>query len=531
LGSSSIALSSTTLGSPAGDCVVEVPVSGHSSGAYTLTAADFTGLAGVSNAVTDQLLTVTPAPLVMYGFFNTSPIDALATSALNLVLHRTDQNTTAPVSGVGFRLALPAGLTVASGAQTNTCAGSLTASSGDADLVLVGAGLNASSSTCAISVKATSSVAGSYSLQNATVTNAAGVASSLGNYCISSASTVRTESPCAPALQVNPLTQTIAFAQPADVSVSKHTATLTATATSGLAVTFSSATSGTCSVTAVTVTLMSPGTCTIDAHQTGNGTYAAAPVESQSFVVEAPTEPPSAVTAAAGTSSIVAHWHAPSSLTGVTGYKAIASPGPATCSTDGALSCVLGGTAGVTYTITVIARSSLGDSAAAGPSDPVTPSQPPISATTPVTNLDLTTDKGLITTAQPSQDIVVIGTGFAAYSTATIVIYSKPVVLGKVTTNGSGNFRKAVKIPARLTRGRHTMIAAGVGPNGAAHYLGLTVRVRGGSAGALATTGAPITTLMLLGLTSVVAGGGLMFTGRTRRRDRRSGGGSAAAGR
>lgn len=520
LGSNSITLSSTTLGGPATDCVVEVPVSGSSSGLYTLTAASFTSLTGVSSAVTDQQLTVTPAPLVMYGYFNTSPIDALATSALNLVLYRTDQNTTALVSGVGFRLTLPAGLNVASGTQTNTCAGSLTASSGATAIVLAGAGLNVSSSTCTLSVEVTSSVSGSYSLQNATVSNAAAVASSLGDYCLTAVSTARTESGCAPALQVNPLTQTIAFAQPADASVSKHTAPLTATATSGLPVAFSSATVATCSVSAATVTLLSPGTCTVDAHQAGNGTYAVAPVESQSFVIGAATPPPNAVTAAAGVSSVVAHWQAPSDLTGVTGYTAIASPGPATCSTDGALSCVLGGTAGVTYTITVIARNSLGDSAAAGPSGSVTPTQPPISTTMPVTSLDLTTDKGLITTAQPKQQVVIIGTGFAAYSTATIVIYSRPVVLGTVTTDTSGNFRTSVTIPAGLTTGRHTMIAAGVGPNGAAHYLSLSVRVRADSADGLAATGAPITTLALLGLASVLSGGGLILTGRARRRKR-----------
>ena len=521
VGTSLITLSGATLDSAAGDCVIEVPVAGYSSGTHTLTAASVTSVTGISNAVTDQPLTVTPGPLVMSGFFGSSPIDALATSDLDLVLNRPDQNLTLPVTGVGFRLTLPAGLTVASGAQTNTCGGSLTAEPGATVAVIAGAGVSAAASTCTLSFKVTSNIAGSYGLQAATVTNAVGVSSSLGDYCITAVSTAHIETGCEAVLQVDHLAQTITFAQPADASVSKQTASLTATATSGLAVTFTSQTPGTCSVTAATVRLLNPGTCTLDAHQAGNGTYAVASVESRSFVIGAPTEPPGSVTATAGVSSITAHWSAPVNLTGVTGYTAIASPGPATCSTDGALSCVMGGTAGVTYTITVLARNSLGDSLPAGPSGGVTPSGPPISDTIPETNLHLTTDQGLITTAEPSQDIVVIGTGFAAYSTATIVIYSAPVELGTVTTDAHGNFRKPVRIPAHLAAGRHTMIAAGVGPDGAAHYLRLDVRVRAAATGSsLARTGAPITVLALLGTASMSAGGGFIVAGRPRRRRR-----------
>lgn len=525
-GTSAITLSGTTLGSAAGDCVVEVPVSGYSSGTYTLTAAGFTNLTGISNAVTDQVLTVTAGPLTMYGSFGASPIDALDTSDLNLALYRTDQNRTLAVTGVGFRLTLPSGLTVANGAQTNTCGGSLAAATATTTAVVTGAGIGAGDLACTLSFKVTSAIAGSYGLQAATVTNTTGVSSSLGDYCLTAVSTARIETGCAPALQVDPLAQTITFAQPAAASVSKHTAALTATATSGLTVTFTSATPATCSVAAATVRLLTPGTCTIDAHQAGNGTYAGAPVQPRSFVIGSPTEPPGAVTAVAGVASITAHWRAPLDLTGVTGYTAIASPGPATCSTDGALSCVMGGTAGVRYTISVIARNSLGDSTAAGPSSGVTPIGPPISNTLPRTVLGLTTSHGLITTASPTQDIVVVGSGFAAYSTATIVIYSAPVVLGTVTTDAHGNFRKPVRIPAHLAAGRHTMIAAGVGPTGAPRYLSLRVRVRFTAAtttpGVLARTGAPVTAFALLGTASLVSGGGMIVVSRPRRR-RRSG--------
>ena len=84
-----------------------MPVSGYSSGTYTLTAASFTNLTGITNAVTDHPLTVTAGPLVLYGYFSTSPIDVLGISGLHLVLYRTDQNTTLAVTGAGFRLTLP----------------------------------------------------------------------------------------------------------------------------------------------------------------------------------------------------------------------------------------------------------------------------------------------------------------------------------------------------------------------------------------------------------------------------------------
>ena len=61
--------------------------------------------------------------------------------------------------------------------------------------------------------------------------------------------------------------------------------TVSATASSGLAVTFASLTSAVCTVSGSTVTLVGAGTCTIQASQAGNATYAAAPSVSQSLTV------------------------------------------------------------------------------------------------------------------------------------------------------------------------------------------------------------------------------------------------------
>ena len=80
------------------------------------------------------------------------------------------------------------------------------------------------------------------------------------------------------------LPQTITFGSIPTQTVGKPL-TLAATASSGLAVTYTSSTPSVCTVAASTVTLSVPGTCTIVAAQAGNGVYAAAPSVQQSFTV------------------------------------------------------------------------------------------------------------------------------------------------------------------------------------------------------------------------------------------------------
>ena len=61
--------------------------------------------------------------------------------------------------------------------------------------------------------------------------------------------------------------------------------TLSASASSGLAVSFTSATTSVCTVSGTMATFLTTGTCTIDANQAGNSTYSAAPTVAQSFNV------------------------------------------------------------------------------------------------------------------------------------------------------------------------------------------------------------------------------------------------------
>ena len=83
---------------------------------------------------------------------------------------------------------------------------------------------------------------------------------------------------------VNGEAQTITFGTIAAQTVGTPL-TLLATASSGLAVSFTSATQSICTVSGATTTFLASGTCTIDANQSGNSTYAAAPMVAQSFPV------------------------------------------------------------------------------------------------------------------------------------------------------------------------------------------------------------------------------------------------------
>jgi hypothetical protein len=84
--------------------------------------------------------------------------------------------------------------------------------------------------------------------------------------------------------------QTITFLPLGNQTLGGPPFTVSATATSGLSVSFNSITPSICSTSGASVTLLAVGVCTIQATQGGNGTYSPAPAVNQSFLVlpEAP---------------------------------------------------------------------------------------------------------------------------------------------------------------------------------------------------------------------------------------------------
>src|SRR5262249_6075657 len=79
--------------------------------------------------------------------------------------------------------------------------------------------------------------------------------------------------------------QSIHFATPSDHALGSGPFQVSATASSGLAVSFTSQTTGVCTVSGNTVTLLALGVCTLVASQPGDATYAAATPVSRSFSV------------------------------------------------------------------------------------------------------------------------------------------------------------------------------------------------------------------------------------------------------
>ncbi|CAN2193655.1 Fibronectin type III [Candidatus Nanopelagicaceae bacterium] len=94
--------------------------------------------------------------------------------------------------------------------------------------------------------------------------------------------------------------QTIAFATLSNKTLGMSPFLVNASSTSALAVAFTSATSGICTVSGSTVTLVAAGLCTINADQAGNASYNAAQQVQQSFTVFL-NQSPLAVNSASGT--------------------------------------------------------------------------------------------------------------------------------------------------------------------------------------------------------------------------------------
>jgi uncharacterized protein (TIGR03437 family) len=176
--------------------------------------------------------------------------------------------------------------------------------------------------------------------------------------------------------------QTITFSQPATQNFGT-TPTLTATASSGLIVTFTSATTGVCTITSGgALTFVIAGTCTIDADQAGNSSYLAAPQVSRSFTVAAVVPGAPAIgTATAGNALATVTFTAPASNGGatVTGYTVTSSPAGGVATGTASPITVAGLSSATTYTFTVTATNSAGAGPASAASNSVRPlgSQPP----------------------------------------------------------------------------------------------------------------------------------------------------------
>ena len=165
--------------------------------------------------------------------------------------------------------------------------------------------------------------------------------------------------------------QTITFGSLPNQTLGTAPFTLSATASSGLPVSFASTTTSVCTVSGTTATLVAAGTCTIQATQAGNANYSAATPVSESFQVAAATftvtsNPPSA-TVPQGQSAVFTLTVTPQgSYTSAIGFSCSGLPAVAACSFSPATVTPGANPATTTLTITTTAQSALLSSAPGG---------------------------------------------------------------------------------------------------------------------------------------------------------------------
>jgi hypothetical protein len=257
---------------------------------------------------------------------------------------------------------------------------------------------------------------------------------------------------------------TITFAQPSDIvtSSSNQTFTVSATATSGLLVTFTSSTTGKCTVgsstdsggtstATVTVLASQTGTCTISANSSSNNSYVSAATVSQSFTLLAGATAPttSGGTSMSGTveygetlTAVDGTWGDGGSAVTATTYQ-WQSCTPSSCTwtnISGATSStyVVGsGDVAKQIRVAVTKTNSIGSLTANSAASITVPALTSVI----VENLSDTSDSGslrwAITTANASATINTIT--FASGNTGTITLTSDlPAITDGVTITGTG---------------------------------------------------------------------------------------------
>jgi hypothetical protein len=212
------------------------------------------------------------------------------------------------------------------------------------------------------------------------------------SFSVTATNSVGTGSASSASNSVTPIgSQTITFANPGAQNIGTSP-TLTASASSSLTPTFSSSTTGVCTITSVgALSFVTTGTCTINADEAGNSAYLPAAQVSQSFSVTAVVAGvPTAVNATAGDSSASVSFTAPASDGGsvISGYTVTSSPGGLTVTGTASPLTVAGLTNGTSYSFSVTATNATGTSAASASSNSVTPNGAPVISSTPLLSTD-----------------------------------------------------------------------------------------------------------------------------------------------
>ncbi|UJW85878.1 IPT/TIG domain-containing protein [Devosia sp. SL43] len=168
--------------------------------------------------------------------------------------------------------------------------------------------------------------------------------------------------------------QTITFANPGNQNFGTNP-TLSAMSTSGATPTFTSTSTGVCTITpSGLLTFVAAGTCAIDADEPGGTAWNAAATVSQSFTVNAvvPDAPVMVGATISGTTAEISFTPASTGGSPIIEYTATAVPGGGTATGITSPIAFGGLTIGQSYSFTVTARNSVGTGSASGASNTVT---------------------------------------------------------------------------------------------------------------------------------------------------------------
>jgi hypothetical protein len=248
---------------------------------------------------------------------------------------------------------------------------------------------------------------------------------------------------------VNPESQTITFGAIANQTFGGAPFTVSATASSGLAVTFTSETTSVCTVSGNTVTIVGVGTGTIAASQAGNADFSAATNVSQSFTVGQFT-PTITISNIPTNAAVGGSFTATYNYNG-NGTPSVASSNTAICTTSGNVVTFVG--AG-TASLTASATATTDDFAVEGTPQSITVGKntPTITASASPTSIpfqgSFTVTASVTGASNPTGTVtfpaifgaatVDLASGTA--STGTLVSESNPgVITGIVTYNGDAN--------------------------------------------------------------------------------------------
>ena len=136
--------------------------------------------------------------------------------------------------------------------------------------------------------------------------------------------------------------------------------TISATATSGLSVGFTSTTTAVCTVSGTSVTLLAVGTCTLVAGQAGDANYLAASSVPQSFSVVSVPDAPTIISAFAGNGQISISFQPPTATGGTPLLSYTASCNGVTVTRNSSPITISGLMNGTTYTCFVFATNAQG---------------------------------------------------------------------------------------------------------------------------------------------------------------------------